>query len=274
MSASRAAARTVARSRARHRLSGPALGFEQSTDHEIADEVTIVDVTLPRTVDPGEEIDAVVEVETNAPPPVFQVGPIAPPDKCLTDGLNPEIGWLMETTLTLGDDSDSGTACKSSGRARAPNVVEYDLSVTAPTEPGSYDYEVTVAGANTGDVMDVEFVPLTVRDPDPDPDPDPDLPSPGLLQQLLNALRGALSGLGSGILSAIEEVTDLINRIIDWFVERGRAIIAALRDLAAWLGDNPLLLAAVGLAAFVVVPRVAGKVFSLTPIGRVLGLVS
>lgn len=228
--------------------------------HPEANQINIADISAPTVLDPGATAQVRVQVANAA----LSSG-VLNDDGCL-NGANS--GHQIRVTGRLaGVDATDAMCHTASGVLSGPNYRDYTFQLPAPDDPGDYDIAITVVGDETGQLMDDAFRPLTVRDPaagdppdpdpQPDPDPSPDPPAPGLLARLAKLLREGLSAVG-----------EIVERIYGLLVSAGETIADALRRLLAWIGDNPLLIAAVATVAFVIAPAAVDFVVgNFTPIG-------
>lgn len=272
-----AVATTRARASAAGR--GPALGLAQSRpEHPEAGLINFTDISAPTVVDPEQTIQVRAEVENNA-----RSSGVLNDDGCFT-GTGTESGHRIRVIGRLDGTEATDSMCHlATGLLSGPNYRDYTVQLPAPSSPGDYDIELLAVGADTDQLIDQTFRPLTVRDlsdpdpdpppSDPDPDPEPPSPSPGLLSRLVTLLASLADVARSGI----ETLGDIVRGLYELLRSAGETIVDALRRVASWLGDNPVLLAAVATVAFVIAPKAVDFVIdNFTPIGwikRIAGVV-
>ena len=285
MSIANTVSRSVVRSRNTARAVAPGDVRARQSSHPVSNSINTIEVSAPSTVSPEDSFTGSVTVEIGA----ASWGPLLDrPDNCVNQTPTGLTGF--NTLVGVGFQGVPGFVDLNPGCLDAPNVADAALGqtevsdvpfqLTAPSDPGDYQLEVSLSGDDSGLLMDQTFVPIEVvgDDPEPpeppEPPDDPDNGSGGIWGRLIDLFRSILSTVETGIDSLariIEANVGVLADAIETIADLLRSAGGALRDIVfgafRFVRNNPLLLAVLILAVFGVAPALGEALLSFTPVG-------
>lgn len=287
MSVAQSISRSVSRSRntARHvtpnevRAAQSPIRSAQDA-HPAASSIEVADLTVPSQVDPDEQVSGHLTVRLSEPSSGIGVDQ---PDRCTVSWTGNQ-GFNVRTGVAFREvpGVDLQTECMDAPSQAEETIghekfTEQSFSLQAPHDPGEYDLEVVLSGADSGLIMDQQFRPITVRGDNGDSGDggdNGDNGGGGVWSNLLGVMRQLLDTVGSGFETlgeAIRTVGGVLNNAIDSVRELLVRAGSAIRDVAvraaSFVADRPLLLFVIIMATFGVAPALGETLLSFTPVG-------